>query len=275
MKRWTSISPTNEEYRWDLLSRHLRELGVENEYVSWKGPTDDIEDFSTIDEFDHIRLSTAISPKILKRLKVQSSMATLIGVIDGMVKNESGWWPLCAMYESINKVLVNLGAQLDMRGSVLVAGAGGTARLAVSAFFRAGFKHFLLTNTKAEQGDAFIRDVRAKLFGLRIEWVPMERIVLLPGECSVLLNSTPGTNDNPLIIELSYLNFLKRPGLLFDLNRVTERNLLMQEANDAGVAVVDGFEVAGRADLMWTKWAFGVDLDLATYIQDFKKAQKV
>ncbi len=66
----------------------------------------------------------------------------------------------------------------------------------------------------------------------------------------MLLNSTPDTAENTLLTELSYLNFLKRPGLLFDLNRVTKRNLLMQEAHDTGVAVVDGFEVAGRSDQM-------------------------
>lgn len=260
MKRWTSISPTNEEYRWQLFSRYLKDLGVANEYVPWTGDSNDVEDISELDPFDHVRLSSSIGPRVLKKMKVQSGKATMIGVIDGMSRTEHGWWPLCAMYEAMTQILIHFGQTLDARGSVLIAGAGGTARLAVGAFFKAGFSKFLLTNYKPEEADEFIREVRSRLFGLQIEWIPMERIVLLPGESAVLVNSTPSSDDNALLVELSYLNFLKRPGIVVDLNRVLNRSLLVQEALDAGVTVVDGFEVAARSDALWCQWAFGVEM---------------
>lgn len=274
MKKWTSISPTNEELRWQSLSRVLNERGVANEYVEWKGPTREFEDISALDGFDHVRLSSSIGPQVLSRLKVQSSWATLIGVIDGMVKTDHGWWPLCALYESFGQILIRIGQELDMRGSVLVAGAGGIARIAISAFFKAGFKDFLVTNFKEDEADRLIKEVRSKLFGLRIEWVPMEKIVLLPGDSSALVNCTPSIEENELLRELSYLNFLKRPGFLFDSNRYPKSSILVQEAYDSEVNVIDGIEIASRADILWSKWAFGVDLELEEYRKVFQETLK-
>ncbi|MGE4130705.1 MAG: hypothetical protein AB7F86_03660 [Bdellovibrionales bacterium] len=270
MKRWTSVSPTNEEHRWTVLSRLLKEAGVENEYVKWDGPTREFADISVLDGFDHVRLSTSVGPKVLALLKVRSTWATLIGVIDGMVNTNGVWWPLCALYESYGQILVRVGKDMDKRGSVLVAGAGGVARTAIAAFFRAGFKNFLLTNLDVEEAGATIEEVNRKLFGLAIEWVPTEKIVLLPGECAALVNCTPSIDENPLLRELSYLNFLKRPGFLFDSSRHQKASILMEEAVESEVTVINGIEIGARTDVLWAKWAFGVDLDLDSYTKEFQ-----
>ncbi len=271
VKKWTNISPTNEEQRWRLLSEKLTALGAANEYTPWAGSNSDFEDISLMDQFNHVRMSTSVGPRILKRLKVQSSWATLVGVIDGMVKQEHGWWPLCALYESFGQILIRVGQELDMRGSVLVAGAGGIARTAIAAFFKAGFKNILLTNFDVKEADGLIREIRGKMFGMNIQWVPMEKIVMLPGESSVLVNCTPSIEENALLVELSYLNFLKRPGFLFDSSRYPKTSVLVQEALDSGVNVIDGVEIAARADVLWAKWAFGVDLPFDQYYKDFQE----
>lgn len=272
MKKWTAISPNNEEHRWKALSAKLSAYGAANEFVPWPGDTADVADITLLDPFMHVRMSTSLGPKVLKRLKVQSSWATLIGVIDGMVKTEHGWWPLCALYESFGQILIRIGQELDMRGSVLVAGAGGVARTAIAAFFKAGFKNILLTNFNVEEADGLIRELRGKMFGMNIQWVPMEKIVMLPGESSALVNCTPTIEENALLIELSYLNFLKRPGFLFDTSRFPKSSVLVQEALDSGVKVIDGIEIAARADVLWAKWAFGIELPYEEYRKEFQEA---
>jgi shikimate 5-dehydrogenase len=274
LKKWTSISPTNEEHRWNYLSAKLKNLGVANEYVQWTGRTNGFDDVKELEAFNHVRLSTSVGPGVLKSLKVQSSWATLIGVIDGMVRSGDTWWPLCALYESFGQLLIHVGQELDVRGSVMVAGAGGISRVAIAAFFKAGFKSVLLTNFQEAEAEDLIREIRAKFFGLEIRWVPMDKIVLLPGESSALVNCTPSIEENPLLIELSYLNFLKRPGFLFDSSRYPKSSMLVQEALDSGVRVIDGVEIAARADVLWAKWAFGVDLPLDDYRAGFHETLK-
>ncbi len=274
MKLWTTLSPTNEDKRWQLLSRYLTDAGVANEFVPWSGPNEAVQDLSLLSGFDHVRISSRFGPQILQHIKVQPSWITLLGVVDGMVKRDSAkgpaWWPHCALYESFGRLLLNLGADLDTRGSVLIAGAGGTARVAIAAFFKAGFRNFLLTNFNADEAEQSIKEVNAKFFGLSLQWVPMEKIVLLPGESSVLVNCTPSVEENALLVELSYMNFLRRPGFLFDISRSSKPSVLVQEANDAGVTVIAGSRIAAHADVLWAKLAFNAELKLAEYLKDFE-----
>lgn len=272
MKKWTSLSQNNEDARWENLSRQLKAAGVENEYVPWAGPLEPFADLERLRDFHHVRLSSRIGPELLKHVKVQSSWTTLLGVIDGMVMAGGEWWPMCAMYESFGRVLHELGQDLDQRGSVMIAGAGGAARIAVAAFFKAGFRKFLITNFDAAEAEAMMRDIRARFFGLELEWVPMDKIVLLPGESSVLVNCTPSVEENFLLVELSYLNFLKRPGILFDIARASKPSVLVVEARDVGLKIISGHEIAARSDVYWAKWAFQCDLDLETYRRTFEEA---
>ena len=265
MKKWTALGSNNEEARWMALSLALTANGSPNQYIKWEHDVEKLENLAGLGEFDHVRISSRVAPQVVRHLKVQSSWTTLLGVVDGMNQTPYGWWPLCALYESFGELLVELGQNLDKRGSVLVAGAGGAARVAIAAFFKSGFQNFLVTNFAEDEAQKLIREVKARFFGLTIQWVPMERIVLLPGESSVICNCTPSLEENPLLEELSYLNFLKRPGFLFDLSRSLRPSILMQESRDAGVQAISGLELAARTDVLWAKWGFQNILNLDTY----------
>lgn len=254
-----------------MLSRYLREAGCENEFEPFAASDEGLEDLSKLDHLHYVRISSRFGPQVLKLVPVQSSWITSLGVIDGMMKREDGkWWPMCALFEAFGALIFELGQDLDMRGSVLVAGAGGTARIAIAALFKAGFRNFLMTNFKESEAQITIDEVRSKFFGLTLQWVAQERIVLLPGESTVLVNCTPSVEQNPLLVELSYMNFLKRPGFLFDVSRSKTPSLLVQEAKDAGVRVISGVELAARSDQLWAKWAFGVDIPLEKYLAEFE-----
>lgn len=260
MKVWTALSTGGEESRWQALSEALTRAGAANSYVPWTDSTNEIHDLNVFSKFDHVRLTTRIGGQVLRHVKVQSSWVTLLGVVDGMTKVDGAWWPLCAVYQSLGEILIELGRGLDMRGNVLIAGAGGEARVALASFFKAGFRQFLVTNYEASEAEAMVKEMRGKFFGLEITHIPMDKIVLLPGETSVLVNTTPHIEENALLVELSYLNFLKRDGYLFDFHRSPKPTVLAQEALDAGVKVIGGQQIAAHSDVLWAKWAFGVDL---------------
>ncbi len=107
MKRWTTISPADEQKRWDLLSKHISELGQANEYVPWTGAKEAITDLSLLDGFEHVRISSQFGAQILRSVKVQSSWITLLGVVDGMVKRDgSGGRFALSMRASVNCFLI-------------------------------------------------------------------------------------------------------------------------------------------------------------------------
>ncbi len=267
MKRWTAIAHDNEDARWKLMSEHLNRVGVSNEFVPWTTPLEDWLQAEALQDFDHVRMSTRLGGEALKKLKVQSTWITLLGVVDGMFKREGSWWPLCALYESFNQLLVTLGPDMDHRSNVLLAGTGGSVRVALAAFFKAGFNHFLITALNQQEAEKIVNEVKRNFFGLKIDYVPKDAIVMLPGDTTVLVNCTPRLPENHLLSELAYLNFLRRPGFIFDLSLFGDRNDLREAADDAGVKYVSGVEIAARSDILWVNWAFNANLDLQEYMK--------
>jgi hypothetical protein len=266
LKKWTTLSSNDETTRWQTLSRAARENGADNEFVPWGGGgVEGLQNLSALEDFAHVRVSSSQALKMMKHLSLQSSWTTLLGMFDGMSRVDGRWWPLCGLYESFDQIIIQLGQGLDIGAGAMIAGAGGAARIAIAALAKRGFKNFLVTNFDRAEAENLMREVRAHFFGLTFKWVPMEGIVLLPAENSVLCNCTPSVEDNALLVELSYLNFLKRPGLLFDLGLGSKPSLLSQEASAAGVSVISGVELAARTDVLWAKWAFQVDLDPVEY----------
>lgn len=269
MKRWTSINPYPEEARWKLLSEKLSQAGAINEYVPWSEPLENWYQAEALKTLDHVRLGTRVGSQIRGELKIQSSWVTLLGVIDGLVRRDGTWWPLCALYESFGRVLFDRGKELDFRGNVMVVGSGSVARVAIAAFFKAGFTQFLLANVDKAEAEALIKEIGRTLLGVKIEFVPAQGIVLLTGDTSALVNTTPLTQDNPLLEELSYLNFLRRPGFIFDMNLGKQApSILMEAAKDSEIQIIPGSEIAARTDCLWAKWAFNADLDTRAYAKD-------
>jgi hypothetical protein len=271
MKKWTALSASDENNRWNLLSDFIKRAGVENEFVPWTDKIEDFPDLSPLKDFNHMRLSMSLAPLVVRHVKAQSSWISLLGVTDGMVNAPNGWWPLCALYESLGQIIVQLGRDLDNRGNVLVAGAGGRARASIAALFKGGFSKFLFTSFNESEAQLLIKDMKFRFLGIDIRWVPREKIILLPAETSVLVNCTPSIEENALIRELSYLNFLRRPGFLFDLNRESNRGILVEEAQQVDVKIITGQEIGARTDVLWAKWAFQATLEIQTYEQEYFK----
>ena len=256
MKRWSALCLEKNEDRWVAFSEELNKAGFANEYVPWTGPLDQIKDLSAFDGLDHLRFCADVGLRIIPHLKVQSSRITLIGVVDGMVKQEHGWWPLCAVHDALGEILIQLGHEVDKRGYVFIAGVNGNARASIAAFFKCGFRKFMFTHDDEGEAQALLKELNRRFFGLEIQWVPMDRIVVLPGETTVLVNCKPGPDDDPLLTELSYLNFLRRPGFIFDLSGNRPDSLLLREGKDANARVLSSLDVAKYQDALWTKWAF-------------------
>ena len=263
MKVWTALGSSENELRWRRLSQRLTEAGVPNEFRPWTADLPGSPNPAALAEFAHIRLAGFTGEEFLKTLDTQSSWTTLLGATDGAVRTDRGWWPLCALFEALSQILVARGENLELRCAVLIAGGGVGARAAIAALSRAGYKRFLVTDEQVAS-HRMLEEVRGRFFGLDFTFVPLDRIVLLPAETSVLVNCAGGViyqeGEKNLMTELSYLNFLRRPGLLLDLGEGGNATNLTRDAGDAGVEIVGAAEIQARTDTLWAKWAFGVEI---------------
>jgi shikimate 5-dehydrogenase len=99
-----------------------------------------------------------------------------------------------------------------------------------------------------------IKELKRVYFGIDFRFVSQGQLVLLPGSNSVVVNSTPYTATNEIVKELACFNFLKAPGMIWELSLGPIETELVVESRQIGATAIRGHEIAMYTDKKWTEW---------------------
>ncbi len=220
---------------------------------------------SSIPNLKHVRWGRDVQVAIAKAWTIQSTWTALLGLTDGMVLRDSRWWPLCASYEVVCQRITSIGEGLDMKASAFISGTGCMARVGIASLFRAGYRKFRILATHEEEAAQMVKDISVKFFGVDIEIVHPSKIVMLAGVSSIFFNTLLESEAPDLVTEISYLNFLKRPGAIIDTTLYSKPTVLLKEATDSSIPTLDGWHLAARIDALWAEWAFNKKIDVEAY----------
>lgn len=267
MLRWLEIAGQCSEVRFRVLSEFMRSNGVENEvqFINC-----DAHDFprvlsESIGDYNALRIGTPFGMTTLDHFEGQPSTMMFLKAADGVIFEQGKWWPRSSGYRGLQKVLGEVGRDLDLNSSILVVGSGAQARVACAAFSKLGFRRFLITSRNDEHAEELVKQLERHFFNLEFKVVPQDQLVLLPGVSSAVINTTPYALDNDLLTELYYFNFLQSSGVVIDLNLQPLETPLIREAKVMGVNVVMGSEVASWSDILWCQWVTGKTFDRSVY----------
>lgn len=259
MFKWSVIGDLFFQTRYEFLSQLLNEQGWANEIQFVKcGPVDFPEHLGKLlMTSDSIRIESPFRELVLKQFNRHPFLTQALGASDVLVKKEKQWWPESALYFAFNQLFSRFGEAMDLNSEVMVVGAGGSGRIAAASAVRAGFKRINIANKYDDQGLELISELREKFFGIHFEFFPQDTLVLLPGVHGLVINTTPVVETNDLLAELTYLNFLRPEGMIWDLILDPPITPLVREGLDVGVTCVSGWELATYADLQWLELVGG------------------
>lgn len=187
---------------------------------------------------------------ILKNLSYMTEDLIFCGFCDGFLNQKGSWVPQCSYLDVFQKKFSTLSEYIDNSKGVLVVGDFEPARAALVILFKMGFRDFFVLGEKADS--TFTQALRKHLFGIRLKTIEVQDLVSLSGETSVLLH---GVSRKELVLgewELSYLNFLGRPGLLIDFLENGFLSQVVTETQDEGLFLFEGLEIE-KLSLEWWK----------------------
>ena len=189
--------------------------------------------------------------KILYEQDAVSNDAIAIGAVNTMVMMDGQWKGFNTDVDGVKNPLRRVEGRRGMQ--VIVLGAGGAARAAVTALNELGMQTTVLSRRR-EQGAALARV-------LGCEAGILEDLGRL--EFDILINATPvGSYMQPgLVVEISALSMSGK--IVFDMVTVPEETELIRKAKAAGATTISGLEMlseqaVGQARL-WTGIAGNVD----------------
>lgn len=273
--RWAEIAIRCDRERYTGLSELLREKGIENEVEFIETTPDDFaavcEDAKT--RFDQIRVGGALAePAATLTDRLPSALLTLRSA-DALVYLDGEWWPRNFLIEGLQRSIASDLAHLDFLGGVFILGATAEARAVVAALSRVGFTRFNISESDATRGQEFVEQMRKTYFQTQCQFVPRHMITQLPGVHSVGVSTIREVEDDGLLTELSYFNFLRSGGIWLDLPFVPLSSSLENEARNVGALVEPSYRVWARADQFWLESCVpgGAAISVEAVIEKYKQ----
>ncbi len=259
MFKWVEIGLQNNKWRFETLSQFLTENQFENK-VDFIQTTD--EEFQEklptwLAEYDGIRIGRGLGEIVVAQFINHPVMVDKIKAADALVRIDKKWWPRANAVEGFSRVLAKVGEWFDLESRVLVIGAGAAARVAVTALFRVGFRHFVISNLDDSRAQFFVGEMKRNMLGAKFELVSKDGLILLQGAHGVMVNTTPLGADNPMLEELYYFNFFKKNGVAIDFSISPVETPLLVGARDIGAHCVFGYQISAHTDLIWAEQITG------------------
>ncbi len=182
--------------------------------------------------FDGIRLAEPFQNiAFQKKISKVNTLISRIGIVDFIYQKNLNWWPSLILKEALHLAIVHKHQNLSSRERALIIGVSIDSKIAFDVLVLMGFKSFTIVGESQEEANEFKSSVQTKYFSLDIEAISSDKVILLPGVHSIVVNTWNLNKKSDLLTDLLYFNYLKGKGLVLHFYSDDEKDPLISEAN--------------------------------------------
>lgn len=274
MKSWCVLTSEDNSDHYNQVSSYLNSAAVPNklEYIKINadefGPK--LKEVSEKFEFvligsDFLESVSAVIPKNYVDIESLNS-------VDGIVKEKDGaTWPVQFLDQAMVNFVSNECRDVGVTNPGFVIGSGGLARAVISGMVKSGFTTIVVADTHVDKTRKMVEGLQKLFFNLTISVCSKEQITLLSGVHSLCVNTVSIFDDLDLFKELFYCNFIKRGGVVLDLNRHPIETPLLKLSKGIAGKLFSGHLFWAYHDGEWIKNIFNHSLDISAHSEELKK----
>jgi len=198
-------------------------------------------------EYDVILFSEEKSAEVLKFLKEIPTEVKNILVADCVIKEGGQYIPRVTVREALAALIPEKSPAINTRGTVYVTGDSMCLRPAISLAVKLGFSNVNLVSLDVDKALEHAEFLRKKFFGINFILMQDAELTLQPCNGDLLLNVVPAEQAS-FLEAISYLNFLRKDGLVVDMPFSLKQSLLVQESKNTDIACVLPAEIQALRD---------------------------
>jgi len=245
-------NPVMKSMGYLIHNKAFEEIGVSDIYVPFlvDNATKFFKEFSPY--FEGLSVTMPFKEDIMAVMDKIDETASKIGAVNTVVRDGNGW----KGYNTDGLGAVKaLESHIDLKDkSVLIIGAGGTAKAIGFGVSEKGSKLTITYNRNKEKGIQLARELGAKI--INIQNIGEEKVDILIN-CSPV-GMAPNTEETPI-----FSRYLRKGMVVFDSVYNPPETRLIREAKAAGCVTISGIELfinqAVKQFELWTKKTAPVD----------------
>lgn len=214
-------------------------------------------------DLDGLLVSPEFSNILLAHSSRLPSDVVEAGLTDALIRADGKIWLRCFFREALRSLIFRHAPNLDTHSVCYVTGLDGWGRACAVVAIQLGFRRLMVISHAEGECDEAIASLQRHFFGLEIKTLPESELTLQPNNGSLLFNTVTSESESGILENLTYLNFLKKEGLVADVAPLFRENSLMEEAAHVGVRRVSGLEIFAIRDHLFLKALAPQELSLS------------
>lgn len=167
---------------------------------------------------------------------------------DHWVFEKKQFWPRLLWPVALRQLIVLRTGPLDLKQSCFIVSQGVTARMAAWLAVSLGYSQIVLVGDSADDLQNQSEKLRRILVGVDIFQITSEQLTLQTYGCSLLINTLDLSQNENLLSDLAYFNFMRTGGVILDVPSDSLEQPLIPEAQSAGLFSLHGSEIQACFD---------------------------
>lgn len=233
-------------------AQHLQKFSQEKN-LNWEVEHFPAYDETLLENADGALVDFAMSENILPGLSTLPTLVREVDCFDSMIR-DGKWYPRVLWFEALRGLVVESARNLDNRSCGFVIGTNECARVAAAVMADLGFPTIYLIAENDTIPEQILKGLRRKLIGVNFQGLEASEMTLQSVQGSLLFNCVDLSKFPNLQEDISYFNFMKREGAVFDLS-LSKESLLLEEARKAELRAVEAKHFFLKRNLMFLEAA--------------------
>lgn len=204
-------------------------------------------------DFDALIISPEYSDRLFQHAQRKPAEVVEVGFADSLVRQQNVNWLRCFLRAALKSLILKKAPALDTHSTCYVAGSGALVHMAGVVAIQLGFRRLVFISAEQERTIEDLQSLSKLYFDLQVHWLRESEMTLQPNNGSLLLNGLTPEDGGSIFEDLTYLNFLKKAGLVVDLPLSFNLNPLLEEAEHLGIRYLSGSSLWGVRDWLFLK----------------------
>jgi len=222
-----------------LSLRHLQSFlnskAIEVETVLFK--SDELSalmsDSKRLNALSVLKVTCEQSQVLLKKWKAWPTQVRHLECCDIFLNEKRVLWPRVLLYDSLRESIVENFREHDIKEAGYVICNDLRGRILISLLLGLGHRKVYLVGDEPSFIQAEVDLLRRHHIGTEILSLPIHQLTLQTTRASILINAIDLTTHKHVLSNLAYFNFMKKEGLVLDLDFLRYQSPLLEEASKA------------------------------------------
>lgn len=197
------------------------------------------------------RVEESLSDRIFTSLSLLPTRVRDLECFDSFLFDDGKWYPRALLFDALRELVVERVRDLDVRSCAYIIGTDELARIAGAVSVNLGFSRLYVVGEDEAVLAKTVSHLRRKFIGVEFHEVPAAAMTMQMVPAGLLINCEDLEENQGLLNDLSYFNFMKHNALVADIHLSADRSPLLEEALRAELRVLDGADIHLERDLLF------------------------